>query len=67
MPSVSLITGHIDEPENGVYCIQCEHSNFDEGSFFGKCGLDRMCIITPSSYCTPGGERKRTDEVISSD
>ena len=63
MPSVSLITGHIDEPENGVFCKQCEYAIFgDEKAYFGFCKLGRMTVITPSSYCAPGGVQKVTNK-----
>ena len=54
MPSVSLINGHIDAPENGVYCKQCIYAVFD-ATAIGECALGRMTCITKNSYCTPGG------------
>ena len=63
MSSVSLVTGHIEEPENGVYCSQCEHAVFgDTGAYFGFCKLSRMIVITPISYCAEGGVEKITKE-----
>ena len=63
MSSVSFITGHIDEPENGVYCRQCEYAIFsDKEAYFGFCKLGRMTAITPVSYCAPGGVERITDK-----
>lgn len=60
MPSVSLVTGHIDEPDNGVYCKDCEYSIFNEGSYFGVCKIGRLFAVAPVSYCAAGGVEKNT-------
>lgn len=63
MSSVSLITGHIEEPENGVYCGQCKEALFANGAYFGFCKIGRMQVITPVSYCAEGGvERAASKE-----
>ena len=55
MARVSIVSGHIDEPDNGVYCKQCEHACFEENVYLGECKIGRMPGITRDSYCTPGG------------
>ena len=61
MGFTSLINGHIDEPENGVYCWQCKHSNFNDGSCQGICEIGRMGIITPNSYCNKGDLKEENE------
>ena len=63
MSYVSLISGHIDEPENGVFCRQCEYAVFgDKEAYFGFCKLGRMTVITPNSYCATGGVERITNK-----
>lgn len=61
MGSISLINGHVDEPENGVYCWQCKHSDFDSGCVGGICKVGRMGIITPNSYCNRGDSKEEEE------
>lgn len=52
MGSVSMIDGHVDEPENGVYCKDCKHSIFYDCC--GECLKGYMGIIYPCDYCGKG-------------
>ena len=59
MGYTSLINGHIDEPENGVYCRQCMFSNFEKNNCQGICEVGRMGIVSPNSYCNRGTTKER--------
>ena len=57
MGFTSLINGHIDEPENGVYCEHCIHSIFNGRS--GRCKIGHMDTIFFNSYCNRGTQKER--------